>query len=94
MVRFRIPTEQLKSEIWQFKIQKHLKSGLFEARIPNGQFLKGYASIQYLDVSVKIVDGFWLNGSHLSEFQIAFEIWVGGRGGGKSRLYLSLIQLL
>ena len=41
MVDYRNSLVQWGSEIWPFKIRKHLKSGLFEDQIPNSPDFKG-----------------------------------------------------
>ena len=73
------------SEIRPFEILKHLKSVLFEDLISNGSVFNdlgcslslSYGSnhlktrpLQNLYIFVWILNGFWLNGSHLSGFQM------------------------
>ena len=51
------------SEIWPFKIWKHLKSGLFEGQISNGSVFKWSGFVW-------ISNDFWQNGGHLSGFKM------------------------
>ena len=70
---------------WGFKIQKHLKSSLFEGQISNGpvfnwsdfnycySYSPNHSKTRLLknpEVFIQISNGFWLNGGHLSEFQM------------------------
>ena len=71
----------LKSD--QFKIQKHLKSGLFEDWILDGLDFKWFWTIQNPDVLAQISNGFWRNGNYSSKFQI---VWLPNfRSHSKSR---------
>ena len=73
------------SEIQLFKIWKHLKSRLFEDRISNGPVFKGLGyrvcysygpdpfenrTIQNQDIFVQILNGFWKNGGHMTQFKM------------------------
>ena len=68
-------------EIWLFKIQKHLKSRLFEDKISNCLVFKGLGysygpnhsktgPFENPDIFVPISNGFWQNGGHFSRFQM------------------------